>query len=82
MIPVDQLEKLKKLFAEDGITLTNAEALQIGLWLVARARPVLKPIPLDKMALFATIRSEAKAMRRMTPFVNLYEWRRKKCKKQ
>ena len=82
MIPADRLEKLKKLFAEDGITLTDAQALEIGLWLIARVRPVLKPVSLDKMALFGTIRSEAEAMRRTKPFVNLYEWRRKKCKKQ
>jgi len=71
MIPADRLEKLKELFAEDGITLTNAEALEIGLWLVARARPVPKPVPLGKMVLFAIIRSEAKANRHTTPFVNL-----------
>jgi hypothetical protein len=81
MIPADRLEQLKQLFAEDGTTLTDAEALEIGLWLVARVRPVLTSVPLDKMAFFATIRSEAKAMRRTAPFVNLYVWRRKKCKK-
>lgn len=82
MIPANRLEKLKLLFAEDGITLTDAEALEIGHWLVARVRPVLHPVPLDKMAQFATIRSEAKAIRHATPFVNLYEWRRKQCKKK
>jgi hypothetical protein len=82
MIPADRLEKLKKLFAEDGITLSDAEALEIGLWLVARVRPVLRSVPLDKMALFATMRSEAEAIRHTAPFVNLYKWRRQKCKKQ
>ena len=82
MNPADRLEKLKRLFAEDGITLTDAEALEIGLWLLARVRPVMKPLPLDKLTLFGKIRSEAKAMRRTKPFVNLYEWRRKQCKKQ
>jgi hypothetical protein len=77
MIPADRLGKLKKLFAEDGITLTDADALAIGLWLVARVPPVLTSVPLDKMALFATIRGEAKAMRHRRPFVNLYQWRRK-----
>ncbi len=82
MILADQLEKLKKLFAEDGITLTDAEALEIGLWLVARVRPFLKAVPLGKMALFGTIRSETRTIWRRAPFVNLYEWRRKQCKKQ
>jgi len=81
MIPADRLEKLKTLFAEDGITLTDAEALEIGLWLVARVGPVLTSVPLDKMALFATIREKAKMMRTTAPFVNLYEWRRKQSKK-
>jgi hypothetical protein len=77
MIPADRLEKLKHLFSEDGITLTDAEALEIGLWLLARVKPVLRPVPLDKMELFATIRGETKAIRHAAPFVNLYEWRRR-----
>ena len=80
MIPAERLEKLKKMFAEDGITLSDAEALEIGIWLVARVRPVLRSIALDKMALFATIRGETEAIRREATFVNLYKWRRKKCK--
>jgi hypothetical protein len=82
MIPADRLENLKKLFAEDEITLTDAEALEIGLWLVARVKSVLTSVPLDKMALFGTIKKETNALRRRMPFVNLSEWRRKPCKKQ
>ena len=80
MIPAERLQKLKQLFAEDGITLTDAEALEIGLWLVERVRPVLAPVPLDKLAQFAIIRSEAKAFRDAMPFINLHEWRRKNVK--
>jgi len=80
MISVNQLDELKKLFAEDGITLTDAETLEIGHWLLARVQPVARPISLDKMPIFATIKNEVDAIRRMRPFVNLYEWRRKKCK--
>jgi hypothetical protein len=80
MVPAERLQKLKQLFAEDGITLTDAEALEIGLWLVERVRPVLAPVPLDKMAQFAIIRNEAKAIRYATPFINLHEWRRKHVK--
>jgi hypothetical protein len=81
-IPADRLLKLKQLFAEDGISLTDAQALEIGLWLLARVKPVLRPVPLDKMELFATIRNEAAAIRRATPFVNLYELRRPNLSKQ
>jgi hypothetical protein len=77
MIPADRLEKLKHLFSEDGITLSDAEALEIGLWLLARVKPVLRPVPLDKLELFATIRGETNAIRRTTSFVNLHEWRHK-----
>ena len=82
MIPAAQLEKLQRLFAEDGVTITETEALEIGLWLISRVKPVLVPVPLDKMAQFATIRKELKAVRRTTPFANLFESRRKQCKKQ
>jgi hypothetical protein len=75
MISADRLAKLKQLFARDGVALTDAETLQIGLWLLARVRPVLRPIPLDNMGLFATIKSETAAIRQKTPFVNLYQWR-------
>jgi hypothetical protein len=71
MISAERLAKLKQLFAREGITLTDAEALQIGLWLLARVKSVLRPIPLDKMELFATIRDETVAVRQKTPFVNL-----------
>lgn len=82
MIPAAHLEKLKRLFAEDGIVLTDAQALEIGLWLVAAVRPLLTPIPLDKAAQFATIRDETRALRQKTSFVNLWEWRRKQGKTQ
>jgi hypothetical protein len=82
MIPANRLEELKKLFAEDGITLTNAEALEIGLWLLARIRPVLQVVPLDKAAQFWRIKRATKAMRCKTPFIKLSEWRRARHKKQ
>ena len=81
MISAARLEELKKLFAEDGITLTNAEVLEIGLWLVARTRPVLAVVPLDKVAQFGRIKRETRAMRRQTPFITLAEWRRIRHKK-
>ena len=66
MIPAEQLEKLKRLFAEDGITLTDAKVLEIGLWLLARVRPVLVPIPLDKMEYSAIIKKESPMTLRVT----------------
>src|SRR5713101_4367038 len=44
MIPADQLARLKKLFAEDGVTLTDDQALSIGLWLTARVGAVLRRV--------------------------------------
>jgi hypothetical protein len=82
MIPPRRLSELKQLLAEDGLMLTDAQVLEIGLWLLARVRPILRPIPLDKMALFATIKSEAAEIRRTTPLANLYEWRRPKQTKK
>jgi hypothetical protein len=82
MIPANRLDELKNLLAEDGITLTNAEVLEIGLWLVSRIGPVLTVVPLDKAAKFDTIKGETKAIRRATPFVNLSKWKRESCKKQ
>lgn len=81
MIPRKQLNKLKHLFAEDGIALTDAEALDVGLWLIARVRPVIKSVPLDKMALFATMRGEIETIRKIMPLANLYEWRQKNLNK-
>lgn len=80
MISPERLEKLKQIFVDDGVTLTDAKALEIGLWLLARIRPVLTPIPLDKRGEFTIIKGEIEAIRRKTPFVNLHDWRRKHVK--
>lgn len=77
MITAERLQRLKQLFAEDGITLTDAKALQIGHWLIERVREVVTPVPLDKKELFTTIMKEEVAIRGSEPFVNLYEWRKK-----
>lgn len=82
MIPLDRLEELKKLFAEDGILLTNAEALEIGLWLLARTRSVFTVVTLDKAAQFAKIKRETIESRGKMPLVNLAKWRRTVFKKQ
>ena len=79
-IPHERLLALKQLFAKEGLTLTDAQALEIGLWLLARIKPILRPIPLDKMESFATIRDEVEAIKKKTPFINLYAWRRRKSK--
>jgi hypothetical protein len=77
-ISSERLLALKRLFAKDGVSLTDAEALEIGLWLLARTQAILSPIPLDKMGMFATIRNEVEAIRQSTPFVNLYQRRQRK----
>lgn len=80
MIPADRLEKLKQMFAEDGSTVTDAEVLEIGLWLLARVQPILQSVPLDRSALFDIMKNEAESIRHRAPFVNLYEWRRRQKK--
>jgi hypothetical protein len=81
MIPDNRLEELKKLFEKDGITLGDAEALEIGLWLVARTRTTVTVVPLDKAAQFDTIKREAKTIRRATRFANLFQLRQASSKK-
>lgn len=82
MISAERLEKLKKLFVEDGIDLTDAEALQVGLWLIARVKLVLRRPPLDKRDLFGTIKKEMTTLKRTTHFRNLYQWRRLRDEKR
>ena len=80
MISADQLAKLKQLFAQRGVTITDSEALQIGLWLLARVKPILHPIPLDKMQLFDKIKDETANLRKKHRFITLSEWRKQQRK--
>lgn len=72
MISADQLNRLKALFAQDGTNVTDAQALRIGLWLLARVRPIVCPLPLDKTELFATIKREDASLRQTGKFLNLH----------
>src|SRR5690348_4929110 len=72
-----QLKKLKELFREDGIELTDAQALEIGLWLLARVRPIMRSPSGDK-ELLKSIEEEIGAIRKKAPFINLYEFRHRK----
>jgi hypothetical protein len=80
MISADQLAKLRQLFAKRGVTITDSEALQIGLWLLARVRPILHPVSLDKIPLFDKIKDETANFREKHRFVTLSEWRKQKPK--
>lgn len=80
MISHEQLENLKELFTDDGVILTNAQALEVGLWLIARMRPIIRQLPLDKIGEFDRIRNEVESIRKENRFANLYEWRRKRHK--
>ncbi len=60
MISKTRLEKLKKLFKEDGIDISDAAALEAGLWLIERAKAVCVPIPPEKEALYHEISEEIK----------------------
>ena len=58
MISQERLEKLKQLFNEDGIDISDAHALEAGLWLIERVKAVCIPIPPDKEALYHEIAKE------------------------
>lgn len=52
MISSKQLEKLKILFREDGIELSDAASLEVAQLLVARANVIATIIPSDKAKVF------------------------------
>ncbi|HUI28838.1 MAG TPA: hypothetical protein VLX91_01385 [Candidatus Acidoferrales bacterium] len=58
MIYQERLEKLKQLFREDGIEISDAAALEAGLWLIERVKAVCVPIPPEKEALYHEIARE------------------------
>ncbi|MGO9613257.1 MAG: hypothetical protein ACLPX5_09510 [Dissulfurispiraceae bacterium] len=62
MISQERLEKLKQLFKEDGIDISDAHALEAGLWLLERVKAVCVPIPPEKEALYHEIAEETKAI--------------------
>jgi len=63
MISPNRLNELKLLFEEDGVHLSDAVALEIGLWLLERARSVAVRIPPDKAHLLENIQAEMASFR-------------------
>ena len=58
MISQERLEKLKQLFKEDGIDISDDHALEAGLWLLERVKAVCVPIPPEKEASYREIAKE------------------------
>ncbi len=67
MISQERLGKLKQLFKEDGIDISDAHVLEAGLWLIERVKAVCVPIPPEKESLYHEIAEEIK------PFWALYK---------
>lgn len=62
MISQRRLEQLKTLFKEDGIEISDAAALEAGLWLIERVKAVCVPIPPEDEPLYRDIVEEAKTI--------------------
>lgn len=63
MIAKEHLSKLKTLFAEDGISLSDDSALEVGLWLLERARSVAVKIPSQNLPVLKKIEGEMASFR-------------------
>lgn len=57
VISDERIQQLKGLFAKDGIELSEATALEIGAWLLARAKSISRAIPIAEKELFRTIKA-------------------------
>lgn len=63
MISPRRLEALKNLFQEDAIQISDADVLEVGHWLLKRARSVCDPIPSDKQAIYQNIVDEMRVFK-------------------
>jgi hypothetical protein len=59
MIPPHRLDELKALFREDGHDVSDAAAVEAGLWLLARAKAVPHAIPVGKEDVWAVVVAQA-----------------------
>jgi hypothetical protein len=57
VISDERVQQLKGLFVADGIELSDATALEIGAWLLARAASISPAIPVTEKELFRTIKA-------------------------
>lgn len=58
MISPIRLQELKQLFSEDGFELSDRSVLEIGLWLLERAKSVAVKIPYQKIPTFKKTEGE------------------------
>ena len=58
MIAAKRLDELKSLFHEDGIDLSEGAAVEVGHWLLERAKSVCVPIPPEKQCTYKNIAVE------------------------
>lgn len=60
MIPNKRLEDLKQLFKEEGRDISDADAITVGTWLLARAKSVPYEIPAGKEEEWKEILAQAR----------------------
>ncbi len=80
MISQERLEKLKELFKEDGIDISDAHTLDAGLWLLERVKAVCIPIPPEKETLYHEIVKEIEPLWALYKKSSLADNRAKPCK--
>lgn len=80
MISPEKLEELKLLFKEDGIEISDAHALEAGLWLVERVKAICVPIPHEKEPLYHEISEEVKPLWALYKKPDLADNRTDPCK--
>lgn len=58
-ISKERLEELRKIYKEEtGKEMSMDAALEVGIWLLERARSVARPIPEEKVHIFEEIKKE------------------------
>ncbi len=62
MISQKQLTQLKMLFREDDVEISDEAAVEVGHWLLERARSVCRPIPPDKLSTYRNIVEDMRAI--------------------
>jgi hypothetical protein len=58
MISSGRLEELKRLFKEEGLELSDSAVLEVGIWLLERAKSINAEVPREKDSLFQKIITE------------------------
>jgi hypothetical protein len=80
MVSSKQLERLRNLFREDGIEISDEALLETGLWLLGRAKAICVPIPSDKEPIYQEIVDEMRTLRGLPKTETVRDNPRNQCK--